>query len=103
MDGPVLFLLLYLKIIIHFLVCGSLHMSYIIIYHTIFSITARPLLVLAIPVVRHQAGSGGALNQRRRAGMLSHAAQFRGYSSSVGPKRGESDSVPVNTFHVEAI
>lgn len=100
MDGPVLLLLLllYVETIIPFWVCGCLHINGIIIYHTISPITARALLVLAIPVVRDRAGSGGWPNQRRDTRQR-HVIP----SSSAGPQRGESDSAPVKTFHVAAV
>lgn len=79
MDGPVLLLLLYVETIIPFLVCGCLHMNYITIYHTIFSITARPSPGSCdsgrpAPSRIWRELQEAALNQRRRAGILSNAA-----------------------------
>lgn len=108
MDEPVLFLLLYFEFLFNFFglwfPSNELHHH---LPHNLLNYSKTP---------SGSCDSGrpapsriwwellqGALNQRRRAGMISHAAQFRGYSSSVGSKRGESDSVPVNTFHVAAI
>lgn len=103
MDGPVLPLPLYAETIIPFLVCGCLHMTSIIIYHTIFSITARPLLVLVIPVFRHRAGSGCGCSAKS-ALSLRHIQQSNVILSSfVGSQRGDSDCVPVDTVRVAAI